>query len=196
LFLCFTILSWGSGLSSSFDIYEQGLVRSGDGNLRIAWHWPTAPGDWEPEARTVKAALDKRANGRGFYRRSDLVPADVLKQLPMIVLMDVIRDGDHQPFDLLIRLIGTDAESYYGKITGMLVSKVAMKEASDRVMAAATKIVESGRCGISTAYGLTQGQEYLTVAASYFPFMDETGTEVRGLLIHIDVTRVRPVDTP
>lgn len=181
-------------MSSSFDIYEQGLVKSGDGNLRIAWHWVSSPTDLDDEARIVQAALDKRAAGRGFYRRSDLVPTDLLKQLPMIVLMDVVRDGDHQPFDLLIRLIGTDAEAYYGKVTGWLVSKVPMREASDRVMAAAGKVIERGCCGVSTAYGLTQGKEYLTVAASYFPFMDETGTEVRGLLIHINVTRGRAAE--
>ncbi len=113
----------------------------------------------------------KRKRGcRAMPRRGDIDPAEIVKILPHIFLLDV----RHQPLDFRYRLIGTKMDEHMlGRYTGMWMSQIPHQAAPSRIWANCRQVALLGRPLAGDTPYIGKGKEFLTTEDLIMPLSDD-----------------------
>lgn len=74
-----------------------------------------------PSTAAFVSYLRLLTGGRGWPRRSDVQPTDMVGFLPNVFIADIV---DFDPLDIRFRLVGTGITAIEGEITGQLLSEL------------------------------------------------------------------------
>lgn len=118
---------------------------------------------------------------RAMPARCDIDPAEILKILPHVFLLDVRQE----PLDFRYRLIGTKMDQHMlGRYTGLWMSQIPHQKAPSRIWANCRKAALEGRPLAGDTPYIGKGKEFLTTEDLLMPLSDD-GRAVQMLFITV-----------
>lgn len=116
----------------------------------------------------------KRKRGRrGMPGRNDIDPAEIVKILPHIFLLDVRQ----APLDFRYRLIGTKMDEHMNaRYTGLWMSEIPHQAPPSRIWANCRQVVESGQPMNGDTPYVGRNKEFLTTEDLIMPLSDDDRT--------------------
>ncbi len=130
--------------------------------------------------------FEVKTGGKRMPRRADLNPVDMKPSLSEVALLELIYDDGGAFVDAKVSLVGGRLESFYGAVTGKLVSEYDAKEVCERVFQACKHCTEFKKPIMVMADALSNFKRYLTIAALYLP-MSSDGITVDRIFLHAQV---------
>lgn len=130
--------------------------------------------------------FEECTGGMRLPRRADLRPRDLKSILPEIALVEPIYDAAGSMVDVRGLLEGTKLDSFYGPMTGMLISAYPNKLVSDRILQACRHCVELARPIVVSSDALSDQKNHLAITVLYVP-MSEDGKLIDRIFIHNQV---------
>ncbi|NIA71203.1 PAS domain-containing protein [Pelagibius litoralis] len=122
----------------------------------------------------------KRGNRR-MPARADIEPAEFLKILPHIFLLDV----QAKPLDFRYRLIGTKMDEHMmGSYTGLWMSQIAHQKAPSRIWSSCRRVTEERVPLSSDTPYVGKNKEFLTTEDLILPLSDDDD-QVNMLLVTV-----------
>ena len=130
--------------------------------------------------------FEGKTGGSRLPRRGDLKPEELKPILPEVALVEPLYDEGGVFTDVRGLLEGTKLDSFYGSITGKLMSEYPNKLVSDRILQACQRCVEIAKPIVVTADALSDQKNFLAITVLYIP-MSENGTLIDRIFIHNQV---------
>ena len=131
----------------------------------------------------------KRA-GRKMPARSDLDPAELKTQLPSMILVDVVYDGEGKA-DFVYRLAGTHEVDVRGENpTGKRVAEAFFGPSLENVLGCYQSVVDRREPYLDDDYFLRDG-DYFADEANIFLPLSSDGERVTMILVYTAYRRVR-----
>lgn len=130
--------------------------------------------------------FEEKTGGKRLPCRGDLKPEELKSILPEIALFEPIYDEDGSFIDVRGLLEGTKLDSFYGSITGKLMSDYPNKLVSDRILQACRHCVDIAKPIVVSADALSDQKNFLKITVLYVP-MSENGTTIDRIFIHNQV---------
>ncbi len=130
--------------------------------------------------------FENQTGGARLPRRDDLKPGDLTSVLPEIALVEPVYDAAGGFVDAMGLLEGTKLDSFYGPMTGKLISEYPNKLVSARILQACKHCVEIAKPVVVSSDILSDQQNYLAITVLYVP-MSENGTTIDRIFIHNQV---------
>jgi hypothetical protein len=115
----------------------------------------------------------EKRGARAMPARGDVDPAEIVKILPHVFLLDV----RHEPLDFRYRLVGTKMDEHMlGRYTGLWMSQIPHQRAPSRIWSNCRRVALEGRplCGDTPYIG--KGKEFLTTEDLLMPLGDDGRT--------------------
>ena len=125
-------------------------------------------------------------NGTRMPRRTDLNPEDIKPILPEVALLEPIYDAAGSFVDAKGLLEGTKLDSFYGSITGTLISQYPIPLVSDRILQACRYCIEIAKPIVVSADALSDQKNHLTITVLYVP-MSSDGVLIDRIFLHNQV---------
>lgn len=131
----------------------------------------------------------ERGGQEKTFSRADVKPTELKRYLDRVVLMDVVNDGPNQ--DLVVRLIGSWVESFYGAMTGKPISAMKNHQASARIYAASGETLQQEAPVLSLTPALAENRTHLEATALYLPIFEDG--EIKSIMVAVDITSKKSV---
>ena len=132
--------------------------------------------------------VESRTGGTRMAKRADINPAHLKDLLPEICFFAPVYDDTGALDDVIVKLQGTKAASFYGEHTDQSVRNHPSPEVANRILSSVAKTVKQRCSVIAEATSLSPQKDYLTVKALYVP-MAEDGDHIDRFLVYIRVFR-------
>jgi hypothetical protein len=131
-----------------------------------------------------QAGLDywqRKRDARPMPARADIDPAEILRILPQVFLLDVRL----APLDFRYRLVGTKMDEHMlGSYTGMWMSEIAHQKPPSRIWASCRRVVEERTPLSSDIPYVGKNKEFLTTEDLIMPLSDD-GRTVNMLFVTV-----------
>ena len=112
--------------------------------------------------------------GGGYPRRADVVPEEILKLLPYIFMLDVLKD-EQGSLDFRFRLVGTAIMEIEGEHTGKLLSGMFPDREAYKVLWRQYNDAAAGNVWVRHETLRWQGRDHLHYEVILAPLQDEAG---------------------
>lgn len=144
--------------------------------------------DATPLLRQAYDYWDARRGSRPMPARADLDPAEIIRLLPNIILMDVLHDTKPGwPLDFRYRLIGTRADAMMnGRYTGKCMSDLAHQQPGSRIWNSLERVATSRQPQVNRVPYVGQHKEFVSVVDMVMPLSDDGGITVNMLFCILD----------
>ncbi len=120
--------------------------------------------------------------------RADIRPMEIRKHLDHLVIMEVT--GDHTPFGLHVRLIGTHVANFYGEISGKDIRDMKNQIAANRIYHTSGLLLSEDAPQLCVTPAIAPDRQYLEAFALYLPLYDDA-RNIEKILVAVDVVSRR-----
>lgn len=122
--------------------------------------------------------------------RADVKPEELKPYLLHMVILEIVFDEDGGIEDLLTRLIGGDAEHFYGKLTGLSITEHPSKKAVSRTFNSVTKMVELRAPVLADTRGRLPDGNDVTIRTLYIPLAQD-GKTISQVVAYVEIKKGR-----
>lgn len=140
----------------------------------------------DPTIDAILSYFEKKTGGTRMPRRADVSPAELKPYLPDICIMEPHYSHDGRVENVTITLQGTSAVSFYGEMTGQLVTSHPSPEVGERIIRSAQKCVDCHAPVAIIAQALSKTKQHLKVIALYVPLSHDNKT-INKFFVHVRV---------
>jgi hypothetical protein len=135
--------------------------------------WLEADAPISPLGREFLAYWHGKCPEAGYPTRADIAPAEMLKLLPYVFMLDVLEEGGE--FDFRFRLVGTAIMQVEGEHTGKLLSDMFPDRAAYAVLWRQYCDAAAGRVWVRHETLRWQGRDHIDYEVILAPLQDEAG---------------------
>jgi len=153
----------------------RGVGNRRDGGMQRtdARGWLESDAPISPLGREFLAYWHGKCPGAGFPTRADIAPAEMLKLLPYIFMLDVLEEAGE--LDFRFRLVGTAIMRVEGEHTGKLLSDMFPDREAYAVLWRQYRDAAAGRVWVRHETLRWQGRDHIDYEVILAPLQDATG---------------------
>lgn len=130
--------------------------------------------------------FEQKTGKKRLAKRGDFSPQELKPYLPDVCLMEPIYGLDTHVADVKLALQGTAISSFYGEMTGKLVSAHPSSEVRGRITQSCQKCVDTKAPIVTAADALSRERSYLKLQALYIP-LSEDGVLINKFFVHLTI---------
>lgn len=123
--------------------------------------------------------------------RADVNPQELKPHLLNIVILDLVFGEDSALEDIIPRLIGSNVEHFYGKLTGRSVTEHPNKNAAARAFKSVSLMVDLRAPVLADTRGDLADGNILTVRSIYIPLAQD-GQTIHKSVVCVEIRKSRP----
>lgn len=135
--------------------------------------------------RALYEYFNSKTNNERLAKRDDLNPEEIKPYLPNIGMVDVVRNDNGDLEDLIVRLLGTALVTFYGEITGKLLSTFRDPVAAQRVITSVKCIDKTSRPLVYISTGNKEDFKRIETQMLFIPLSN--GKEIEQMFCFIEV---------
>lgn len=142
--------------------------------------------EWRHKNDTVDRLLryfEEKTGGTRLPMRQDFNPMDFGDLLPGISIFEPQYNDNGELRDLLVVLLGSKLDEFYGAMTGQMVSELAHPEVRARIHKAGEVCIKERAPIVVRSETLSTEKEYLAITVLYVP-MSTDGGRIDRILAH------------
>ncbi len=135
--------------------------------------------------------FEDKTGGIRLAKREDLNPLELKDYLPQIGLFEPILNTEGVVSDILITLLGSRLDEFYGRMTGKKVSEFKHAQIAMRIIQACRQCVELRKPLVVSADALSEEKNFLSIMVLYVP-MSSDGVTIDRIFLHNRVSSKFP----
>lgn len=123
--------------------------------------------------------------------RADVKPQELKPHLLNIVILDLVFGEDSALEDIIPRLIGSNVEHFYGKLTGCSVTEHPNKNAAARAFKSVSLMVDLRAPVLADTRGDLADGNFLSIRSLYIPLAHD-GQTIEKAVVCVEIRKSRP----
>ncbi|MCH8862228.1 MAG: PAS domain-containing protein [Proteobacteria bacterium] len=123
--------------------------------------------------------------------RADVKPEELKPHLLNIVILDLVFGEDGALDDVILRLIGSNVERFYGKLTGRSVTEHPNKNAAARACKSVSLMVDLRAPVLADTRGELADGNILSIRSLYIPLAQD-GQTIDKAVVYVEIKKGRP----
>lgn len=137
------------------------------------------------------AHFRSRMTGGQLLSRADVKPHELKPYLLNMVILGLVMDDQGALSDLLLRLIGSNVEHFYGNMTGRSIVEHSNKNAAARAMNSVAKVIDLRAPVLADTRGRLPDGNDLSVRSLYIPLAGD-GENIDQIVVYVEFKKSPP----
>lgn len=133
---------------------------------------PANAGKLHPNIKELIGYIQNNAENKARPKRKDLDPADIVRLIPNISILDIRYEGN-EVMDVYVRLMGTAMVKVYGEKTGKMLSDFRSKIISQRMYDTCDMVVKSKSVVVGSVSSFDEEKNFLKLLKVKIPLFDD-----------------------